>query len=90
MHNPSTESLLGVLTRTLRDEHKKNLDLTIYLLGTFVAISNYQQFHDLLLDNQIGDTTMKIVDYQVKRGALIQDEMRKKIDSRIVAFGIRE
>ena len=75
------ESLLGVLTRTLRDEYKKSPDLTVFLLGTFLAISNYRQFHEILVENQIGDATMKIVDYQLKRGSVLQDELRKKMDT---------
>ena len=71
-----------MLTRTLRDEFKKNIDLTIYLLGTFLAISNYQQFHELRIENQIGDATMKIVDYQIKRGGVLLDELRKKHEAR--------
>ena len=75
------ESLMGVLTRTLKDEYKKNIDLIIYLLGTFLAISNYCQFHGILLENQIGDATMKIVDFQIKRGDVLQAELRKRLDS---------
>ena len=66
----------------MRDEHKKNTDLTIFLLGTFLAVSNYQQFHELLVENQIGDATMKIIDFQIKRGDVIKEEMRRKIDTR--------
>lgn len=73
------ESLLGVLSRTLKDEHKKSPDLTIYLLGTFLAISNFRQFHPVLVENQIGDSTLKIVDYQLKRAAVLQDDIKKKL-----------
>ena len=72
---------MGVISRTLRDEYKKNVDLTIYLLGTFLAISNYQQLHGYLIDNQIGDTTMKIIEYQIRKGDIIKDEMLKLLES---------
>ena len=74
------ESLLGVLTRTLRDEYKKSIDLTIYILGTMLALSNFREFHELLLENQIGDATMKVVDYQVKRGTVIAGELKGKLE----------
>lgn len=80
------ESLMGVLTRTLKDEYKKNIDLTIYLLGTFLAISNYYQFIEILLENQVGDATMKIVDFQIKRGNVLLAELRKRLDS-LAAMG---
>ncbi len=73
---------MGVLTRTLRDEYKKGIDLTIYLLGTFLALSNFQQFHQLLIDNQIGDATLKIIDFQIKRGDVIAKELKAKLETR--------
>lgn len=39
------ESLLPVLGRTLSDDHKKSLDLSLYLLNVFYAYSNFTQFH---------------------------------------------
>ena len=75
------ESLMGVLSRTLKEEHKKNIELTTYLLGTFFAISNYSQFHEILLENQIGDTTMKVIDFQIKRGAVLETEVTKRLET---------
>lgn len=57
------------------------MELTIYLLGTFYALSNYSQFHEILVENQIGDATMKILEYQIKRGELFAKELRQKIEA---------
>ncbi len=51
-----------------------------------LALSNFREFHGLLLDNQIGDATMKIVDYQIKRGAMITDELKGKLGQRTTLF----
>ena len=42
------ETLFGTVSRTLRDEYKKSIDLTLYLLNIFQAYSNFTQFHEYL------------------------------------------
>ena len=59
--------LMGTISRTLRDDFKKNLELSLYLLNVFYAYSNFSQFHPYLLQNQVGDTCMKIIEYEVLR-----------------------
>jgi hypothetical protein len=43
------ETLLGTVSRTLRDDFKKSQELTLYLLNIFQAYSNFTQFHEFLL-----------------------------------------
>ena len=43
------ETLMSTVSRTLRDEFKKSLELTLYLLNIFQAYSNFTQFHEFLL-----------------------------------------
>ena len=64
------ETLFGTVSRTLRDDYKKSIDLTLYLLNFFQAYSNFTQFHEYLSANQIGDTTMEIIDHEIKRYVL--------------------
>ena len=61
------ESLLPAISRTLRDDFKKSLDLSLYLLNVFYAYSHFTDFHSLLIQNQVGDTCQKIIDYEIKR-----------------------
>ena len=35
------ETLFGTVSRTLRDDYKKSIDLTLYLLNIFQAYSNF-------------------------------------------------
>ena len=44
------DSLMGTLSRTLQDEHKKSLEMSIAILSTFYYLSNYEEFHDLLMN----------------------------------------
>lgn len=45
----SHESLPGILGRTLRDEYKASMELSLYLSGIFFIISNYSQLHQIVL-----------------------------------------
>lgn len=72
------ETLFCTVARTLRDDYKKSIDLTLYLLNIFQAYSNFTQFHEFLSTNQIGDTTMKIIDHELKRYVLRVREFKAK------------
>jgi hypothetical protein len=73
------ETLFGTVSRTLRDDYKKSIDLTLYLLNIFQAYSNFTIFHEFLSTNQIGDTTMKIVEHEIKRYVLRVKEYKQKV-----------
>ena len=45
------ETLFGTVSRTLRDDYKKSIELTLYLLNIFQAYSNFTQFHEFLITN---------------------------------------
>ena len=72
------ETLFGTVSRTLRDDYKKSIDLTLYLLNIFQAYSNFTQFHEFLSTNQIGDTTMKIIEHEIKRYVVRVKEFKTK------------
>ena len=72
------ETLFGTVSRTLRDDYKKGVELTLYLLNIFQAYSNFTQFHEFLLSNQIGDTTIKIIDHEIKRYVVRVREFKQK------------
>ena len=69
------EKLLDVISRTLRDEHKKILELSIYLIYFFYAFSQYQIFHPLLLDRSVGELCMGIIDYNLLKYDYRKDEL---------------
>ena len=81
------ETLFGTVSRTLRDDYKKSIDLTLYLLNIFQAYSNFTQFHEFLSANQIGDTTMKIIEHEIKRYVVRVREFKKKSEDMELAQG---
>ena len=75
------ETLFGTVSRTLRDDYKKSIELTLYLLNIFQAYSNFTQFHEFLITNQIGDTTIKIIDHEIKRYVVRVKEFKTKSEN---------
>jgi len=69
------EKLLDVISRTLRDENKKILELSIYLIYFFYAFSQYQMFHPLLLHRSVGEICMAIIDYNLLKYDYRRDEL---------------
>lgn len=67
-----------MLARTLRDEHKGSVELTMLIAGVFFIYSNFSQFHPLLSQNQVGDASMKVIEYQIKRHEVRKRELQIK------------
>ena len=68
---------MAVVSRTLRDEYKRSLTLTLYLLYIFYAYSNYSSFHEFIGQKEVG---MKVVQYELKRYHAKVKEFRKLKD----------
>jgi hypothetical protein len=66
-HLPTHYSLFGVLARTMRDEFRTDMELSIYIGSVFYIYSSFSDFHQYLLQNQVGDTCMKTIEYHIKR-----------------------
>jgi hypothetical protein len=53
----------------LREDGKRSIDLTSNILTVFFSLSNFSQFHPLIMEQQIGALTMDIIDLEVKVGS---------------------
>jgi hypothetical protein len=62
--------LLQLLARTLREEGKKSMDLSINIVSVFFSVSNFSQFHGLIMDNHVGAMTMDLIGLEVQRTAV--------------------
>lgn len=61
------ESLLSVLSRVLREDWKKSLDLSVNLVGVFQKFSEYSIFHHILLQQKIGSLCIEIITHELKK-----------------------
>ncbi len=76
----NVDSLLDLLSRTLKEEYKKNMEISIYLLCFFYSYCCYEEFHEHLASYGIGETCIKIIEYQIAKYIIRKQEMEKKYD----------
>jgi hypothetical protein len=50
-------SILSTIIRTLNEEYPKNMDLCTNLLCFIYILAHYNDFHELLVQEQVGSTT---------------------------------
>ena len=60
-------SLLPVLARSLREDGRWNLDLSVHGLSTFFALSCFSQLHGKLLELRIGALAMDTLELALRR-----------------------
>ncbi|KAG2449627.1 hypothetical protein HYH02_005160 [Chlamydomonas schloesseri] len=63
----SHETLLQTLSRVLREDGKRSIDLCTNIISVFFSVSNFTQFHGLIMQNQVGALTMDLIDLEIKR-----------------------
>ena len=81
-HFIDNDTVLGALARVLKDDFKKSSELVTNILEIFFCFSSFRQLHPILLQNKIGETTMKVVDLEIKRYELRRDkEERMRLDN---------
>uniref|UniRef100_A0A7N6BA36 Kinesin-associated protein 3b n=1 Tax=Anabas testudineus TaxID=64144 RepID=A0A7N6BA36_ANATE len=72
------ETVLGALARVLREEWKQSVDLATTIIYIFFCFSSFSQFHGLVTHFKIGALCMNIIEHELKRYDLWQDELQKK------------
>ena len=61
------ETLLGALSRVLREEWRTSIDLTTNIIYIFFCFSTFTQFHPVILTHKIGSQVLDILQYEVTR-----------------------
>ncbi|XP_034386535.1 kinesin-associated protein 3a isoform X3 [Cyclopterus lumpus] len=72
------ETVLGALARVLREDWKQSVDLATTIIYVFFCFSSFSQFHGLVTHFKIGALCMNIIEHELKRYDLWQDELQKK------------
>lgn len=72
------EAALGALARVLREDWKQSVDLATTIIYVFFCFSSFTQFHGLVTHYKIGALCMNIIEHELKRYDLWQDELKKK------------
>ncbi|XP_039632290.1 kinesin-associated protein 3-like [Polypterus senegalus] len=72
------KTALGALARVLREDWQKSVELSTNIIFIFFCFSSFSQFHDLLTHYKIGALCTIIIDHELKRYDLWQEELLKK------------
>ncbi|XP_060890944.1 kinesin-associated protein 3a [Labrus mixtus] len=72
------EPVLGALARVLREDWKQSVDLATTITYIFFCFSSFSQFHGLVTHYKIGALCMNMIEHELKRYDLWQDELQKK------------
>lgn len=73
-----TEALLSALSRVLREEWKRSIELSTNIVYTFFCFSTYNEFHSVIIQYKIGSLCMDVIDYELKR----YDQWKEKVDGK--------
>ncbi|XP_054284614.1 kinesin-associated protein 3 [Macrosteles quadrilineatus] len=74
----SSEAVLSALARVLREDWKKNLELSTNIVYTFFCFSTFSQFHPIIQQYKVGSLCLEIIEYELNRYA----QLRKEVESR--------
>ncbi|KHN74989.1 Kinesin-associated protein 3 [Toxocara canis] len=65
----TSETLIGALSRVLRDDWKKSFELATNIVSIFSAFSSYTQFQSIVAHYKVGALCMQIIEYELKRSS---------------------
>lgn len=73
-----SEALLSALSRVLREEWKRSIELSTNIVYTFFCFSTYNEFHPVIIQYKIGSLCMDVIDYELKR----YDQWKEKVEGK--------
>lgn len=72
------EAVLSALSRVLREDWRKSLDLSTNIIYTFFCFSTYTHFHSVIVQHKIGSLCMDGIEHELKR----YDQMKQDLERR--------
>ncbi|KDR23691.1 Kinesin-associated protein 3, partial [Zootermopsis nevadensis] len=80
----SNDAVLSALSRILREDWKKSIELSTNIVYIFFCFSTYSQFHHVILQYKVGSLCMEVIDYELRRYDQWKDDLeirRRKCES---------
>lgn len=68
---------MSAINRVLTEDGKKSIDLTTNILSIWFTFSMFSNFHALLVEMKIPESTVKIIEYELHRTRTLDEEKRK-------------
>ncbi|KAL5012631.1 hypothetical protein ScPMuIL_011182 [Solemya velum] len=82
----SNETVIGALARVLREDWKRSTELATNIIYIFFCFSSFSQFHGVILHFKIGALSMTIVEHELKKYKLWNEELQKKKKADILSL----
>ncbi|KAI8809755.1 kinesin-associated protein-domain-containing protein [Cladochytrium replicatum] len=73
----SNDALISALSRVLREDGKRSMELVTNIMYTFFCFSNFSQYHNFITQNKIGDMCLRITDQELTRFNLWVQDLQK-------------
>ncbi|KAI8609481.1 kinesin-associated protein 3 [Chytriomyces sp. MP71] len=73
----SNESLISAISRVLREDNKKSMELVTNIIYIFFCFSNFPQYHPFITANKVGDMCLRITDQELNRFNIWSNDIHK-------------
>jgi hypothetical protein len=74
----SNDAVLSALSRVLREDWKKSIELSTNIVYIFFCFSTYSQFHHVILHYKVGSLCMEVIDYELRRYDQWKDDLETR------------
>ncbi|KAJ3062382.1 Kinesin-associated protein 3 [Podochytrium sp. JEL0797] len=71
------DSLISAISRVLREDNKKSMELVTNIIYIFFCFSNYPQYHPFITANKVGDMCLRITDQELNRFNIWSTDLQK-------------
>lgn len=72
------DTLLGVLSRELKENSKRSSDLSVAVASCFLCLSHFPQFHLAMQQHQCGNVVMRVFEYESERYQIRKHDMAQR------------
>ena len=72
------ETVLNCLSRVLKEDWQRSIDVSTNIIYTFFCFSSFSQFHPLVANYKIGNMTVQIIEFELRRCETWQVELDKR------------
>ncbi|KAJ9577205.1 hypothetical protein L9F63_006179, partial [Diploptera punctata] len=74
----TNDAVLSALSRVLREDWKKSIELSTNIVYIFFCFSTYSQFHHVILQYKVGSLCMEVIDYELRRYDQWKDDLETR------------
>ena len=67
---------MSALSRVLREDGRKSMELVTNIIYIFYCFSNFSQFHSIITQNKLGDMCLRIIQQELYRFTIIVQDLQ--------------